>query len=218
MYVPYNPSSGYKFDTEGNWQFSIDTKTHEADLFDPRVHCGHPQPNRYASPRRDLTFRQGAKAEIKLKAPAQLQVTLEAPNIMVLHTEEGKTEEGWWTMIYNLGFMAKTDSFEFVANFDYNTKSGMRSRYDCVSHCGRTLGSWYKDLRTGKMGCFYAEKIQLFEDEAKKQQASFAQTGAGLGEAVQSLSVQLRDIKYEDLAFLVDKINKQTYDSEDTQF
>ena len=113
---------------------------------------------------------------------------------------------GWWTMIYNVGFWARSKSYEFFGQFAYKQREQMRSRHDCVSFCDRTVSSWYKDLKTGKLGCFYAYKIKVFGEEPKSN--LFASRDEEENE--QDLKKQIKGIKYEDLKFLVEKINSQT--------
>jgi hypothetical protein len=59
----------YRFDTEGNWIFHYDTTTYEANVFDPRLHCGYNQPNV-----------QGVFKDVTLKTPAEIQVVFDYPN------------------------------------------------------------------------------------------------------------------------------------------
>ena len=109
-------------------------------------------------------------------------------------------------MIYNVGFWARSRSHEFFGEFAYKERENMRSRHDCVSYCDRTQTSWYKDLNTGKLGCFYAYKMKVFEDKPKSN--LFASRDDEENE--KDLKKLIKGLKYEDLSFLIEKINSQT--------
>jgi len=178
----------YKTDAEGTWIFRLSSDTYEPNIFTPEIHCGHSQPN---SPK--------TLKPIELKKPREVQVTMKAPNIFSLNDY---FEDGWWTMIYSTGFWARTPGYEFFGLFGYKYRNTSDEFYDCISFCDRTVGSWYTDRSTGKIGCFYAKKIKLFEEE--EEEMIFNEGTAD------EVTKKLEDIKYEDLAFLVDKINSQT--------
>ena len=150
-------------------------------------------------------------------APYDLQVTFDNPNIFYTHKGEGVTEEGnfiidlsigWWTMVYNLGFLAKTPTFEFFGLFAYDPHAGTAAHQECISHCDQVAVSWYKDLKTGRLGCFTGEKISLFEES---NSTIFASDTLFTAEEGKDFANQAKDLKYEDLSFLVNKINSQTY-------
>ena len=110
-------------------------------------------------------------------------------------------------MVYNVGFMAKTNATEFYGQFAYKQNDTVPNTQDCESYCDQIMMSWYKDLKTGKLGCFYGEKIKLFEEMQENQMFSMDGTSA----EKTPFAEQAKELKYEDLEFLVAKINSQTY-------
>lgn len=150
------------------------------------------------------SFSQETSNYVESSDPIKLQVTFEHPNVAYLSGNDDKEkEEGWWTMIYNVGFLLRSPSYEFFGIFAYQLNEKMITRHDCVSFCDKVVASYYKDLNTGKLGCFSAKKIKLFEDTPKGKIFSEKEAVKGVD--------KLKDIKYEDLSFLVESINKQTY-------
>eukprot|EP01022_Parablepharisma_sp_SALTPOND_P009515 TRINITY_DN1394_c0_g1_i4.p1 TRINITY_DN1394_c0_g1~~TRINITY_DN1394_c0_g1_i4.p1 ORF type:complete len:561 (-),score=31.41 TRINITY_DN1394_c0_g1_i4:50-1732(-) len=178
----------YASDTEGTWIFYVSKHTYSPNLFNPQVHCGHTQPNSPSLPKKT-----------PLKDTIELQVTFESPNRFYLFNEPGK---GWWTMVYNVGFWARTPQHEFFGLFLFSNKPNKTNRYDCKSICDKTMTSWYKDRETGKVGCFYGEKVRVFD--AEEEPKIFANPRK------RRIDRQLQEIKYEDLEFLVEKVNSQT--------
>eukprot|EP00826_Nyctotherus_ovalis_P002900 TRINITY_DN10583_c0_g3_i1.p1 TRINITY_DN10583_c0_g3~~TRINITY_DN10583_c0_g3_i1.p1 ORF type:complete len:544 (-),score=121.28 TRINITY_DN10583_c0_g3_i1:145-1776(-) len=176
----------YRADTEGTWFFHLSSDTYEPNVFNSRIHCGHEQPNSPNSPE-----------QIQLRRPREVQVTFSSPNNF--HIDD-YFEDGWWTMLYNIGFWARTPGYEFFGFFGYRHRKNSDEFYDCVSHCDRIVGSWYTDRSTGRIGCFYGKKVKLFEEELELESSRKAE----------DVYDELDKIKYEDLAFLVDKINSQT--------
>ena len=156
--------------------------------------------------------------ELKLAEPIVVQATLEHPNVAYVQKSSTSAQDreegtgwderlGWWTMIYNVGFLLRTSTHEYFGSFAYTQRPNMKTRHDCISHCDRTFGSWYKDLGTGRLGCFYARKVQLFAAPEPPQSPALAEVDDVAMTA--SLMKQLKDIKYEDLEFLVKHINSQ---------
>lgn len=185
----------YRFDTEGQWKFIIDKKTYKPSLFNPKLTCGRPRPNV-----------EGKHYNITIERPKEMFASFVYPNNF--HLDEGKGKQlGWWTMVYNVGFMARAGSKEFFGQFAYTKLKNSPCDRDCISHCERTSVSWYRDLATGKMGCFYAEKITIFTRarETEGEKALFK-----IDKAPKNSGKPKSEIKYEDLEFLVSKVNNQT--------
>lgn len=182
----------YRFDTEGTWKFKIDAKTYKPDFFNPKIACGHRQPNV-----------EGKQKKVKIKSLVEVDVRFEYPNN--LYFDEGKGREtGWWTTIYNIGFMARAAHREFYGQFAYEKVDDSPCNQQCVSYCDRTLPSWYKDLRTGRVGCFYASKVTLF-NKGREVNADKAILKPDKKDNNQTKS----DITYSDIEFLINKINAQ---------
>eukprot|EP00826_Nyctotherus_ovalis_P050925 TRINITY_DN6312_c0_g1_i1.p1 TRINITY_DN6312_c0_g1~~TRINITY_DN6312_c0_g1_i1.p1 ORF type:complete len:341 (+),score=80.45 TRINITY_DN6312_c0_g1_i1:190-1212(+) len=182
----------YRFDTEGTWKFKIDAKTYKPDVFNPKIACGHQQPNV-----------EGKQKDVKIKSPVEVEVHFEYPNNLYYDMGKGR-ETGWWTTVYNIGFMVRAAQKEFYGQFAYEKTDDSPCNQKCISYCDRTLASWYKDLKTGRVGCFYANKVTLFNkgrevntDKAilKTERKSYNQTKT--------------DINYNDIEFLINKINAQ---------
>ena len=187
----------YRFDLEGNWMFRIGKKTYEPNLFDPKVHCGHSQPDK-----------MWLLERIELEEPYDIQVSFEYPNIFyILDDANSSKEEGWWTMIYNYEFQAQTLTKEFHGMFAMSDLVQTECGSVCMSYCNMTVQSWYTDLTTGRLGCFYGGKIKLFEGEDEGD--SIFDTGSSSDSLFVPKSTQ-GDIKYEDLEFFVSLINSQT--------
>ena len=181
----------YKSDTEGTWIFYLSPKTYPRDLFNSNIRCGHPQPNAPKLP-----------VHVPIDDPKEIQVTFSSPNNFNIYDY---SENGWWTMIYSIGFWGRTPNYEFFGQFSFDQKQNNTDFYDCKSICGKIVDSWYIDRSTGKIGCFYGRKIKLFEDEYDEEEEEEIQNYKHKKE-----NNNLDDIKYEDLKFLVDKINMQT--------
>jgi len=185
----------YRFDIEGEWKFVIDKKTHNPDLFNPEVSCGHEKPNA-----------EGVMNDVTFHKPIQAKAYFEYPNNFYLDEGKGKVS-GWWTMVYNTAFMAKAGDKEFLAQFAYTKTEGASCDHECISYCNKTLTSWYRDLKTGRIGCFYGKKMGSLNmaRETDDEKALFDVDKEDFG------NDELKpEIKYEDLEFLVNKINAQT--------
>jgi len=196
----------YRFDVEGNWVFRYDETNYEPNLFDQNQHCGHRVPNV-----------QGKNWDVKLEKAKNIQVSFEYPNKFFIIHPDGTKEEGWWTMVYNVAFMAQTKTMSFYGNFDYKVLRDSECGKQCDSYCDRTLASWYKDLTTGRLGCFYGHKVELFENDDEETKLFSSRTSydtplddiPGLQPVIVE-QLQENNLKYEDLEFLVSLVNNQT--------
>lgn len=110
---------------------------------------------------------------------------------------------GWWSMIYNVGFIAKAGDRFFIGQFDYLKSEKLPCEKQCISYCNRTLSSWYKDLSTGKIGCFTGKKFQLM-DETEDEDELFNVNNKEIDDEWDS-----SDVSYEDLKKLVEIIDSQ---------
>ena len=189
----------YRFDTEGIWKFTIDKKTYKPNIFNPKILCGHGQPNV-----------EGEHIDVVLKKPEEFEVSFEYPNIFYINT--GEKIEGWWTMLYNIGFIARAGNKEFFGEFDYTKTEDSTCGHTCISHCDRILTSWYKDLDTGNIGCFEGKKISLFDKDVDKDEDEEELFNIEKDDITNGMDYKEpleADIKYDDLQFLVDTINSQ---------
>jgi hypothetical protein len=188
----------YRFDTEGEWQFYIDKKNYEPNIFNSKITCGHKQPNI-----------EGVQEDVRIALPIRAKASFEYPNNF--YVVEGKSKAtGWWTMIYNIGFMAKAGRREYFGQFAYEKGGDSPCDRECISYCNKTLTSWYRDLKTGRVGCFYAAK----STNTAVKKAREINDEKALFKVEESIleddGEEKEDIKYEQLEFLVSKINAQT--------
>jgi len=181
----------YRSQTLGSWIFTISQKLYAPNIYSREIHCGHKQPNS------DNTTKL-----LSFSRENEFQAIFEFPNNFYLYDHNGNAEFGYWTMIYNIGFFARTESHEFMGYFMFGGYPSKANNYQCNSICDKIVTSWYKNRKLEKLGCFNAEKIKLFEPEPVifKENENFDSL----------IENQLLNMKYEDIEFLLEKINENT--------
>ncbi len=65
------------------------------------------------------------------------------------------TDEGTWTMVYDVGFSLDHKDVSYFAYNKYVPDNGMYK-----SKCGETLVGWYNNKKTNERGCYKASKVE----------------------------------------------------------
>lgn len=134
-----------KREVEGKWNFvmSPPSKT--------RSFCGHRHPDMEEhQPEWSMLLNLGGGKTGQVK-----NVELKSPNVAATQDDT----RGTWTMVYDEGFEANVDGFNFFtfSNYSYHFDPVTQQKSN-VSHCGETTIGWYQNKDRTEFGCFYASK------------------------------------------------------------
>lgn len=161
-----------KSQTVGKWQFFLSApSTNKTSL---ENNCGHEVPDHERSSY--LSMRQGfdiySTATLKLhengcveyikgnganvfrfKSKSRLRTKVVTNNTLCV---DGPSSA--WTMVYDEGFEVRFRDFRFFS-FQYYFPT-LKDKTKFKSNCSKTCVGWYRNAKTGALGCFKAEMIE----------------------------------------------------------
>jgi cathepsin C len=134
-----------KHEIEGSWNFVLTPPSKT------RSFCGHRHPDvEEHQPEWSMLISLGEGKPSTVKS-----VELKSPNKAVTKDDQ----HGTWTMVYDEGFEANVDGYNFFTFSNYTLKvDPITQQKNNVSHCGETTVGWYRNKDRTEFGCFYASK------------------------------------------------------------
>ena len=200
----YVPVEFEKHKIQGEWIFRISNETFQANLNNPKTSCGNGFPGNI-----DTSIGDG---DYSFSSFRDIHVTLNND----FKVFQGGIVTGYWTPVYNQGFIANINNSEFTVFMKYYKNPKKTNSY--LSNCDKTMMGWYiQDIKQklSNWSCFFGFKSKINKNFSRKiknflkidYEKKLDETNTNL-DFIQTNS-RLHSVRYDEKKDIIDEINNK---------